>query len=56
MYQCATKFELEDDFLALKQEYLISGEIEVDREEKNPQLLQEIDPISDSEENDTQAT
>jgi hypothetical protein len=49
MYRCATQFELEDEDLALKKEYLTSGEIELDYEEKSAPL-QEIDPISDSEE------
>lgn len=52
MYRFATKFELEDDNLTLKKEYLTSGEIETEREEKSPQSLQDIDPISDNEEED----
>ena len=56
MYRFITQFEVEDENLALKKEYLISGEIEVESEEKNPQLLQDIDPISDNEEEDIEAT
>lgn len=56
MYRFTTQFEVEDENLALKKEYLTSGEIEAEREEKNPLLLQDIDPISDDEEEDTEAT
>jgi hypothetical protein len=55
MYRCATQFEIEDEYLALKKEYLTSGEIEEDKEEKNPQL-QDLDPISDNEEDETETT
>lgn len=56
MYRCATQFEIEDEYLALKKEYLTSEEIEADKEEKNPQLLQDIDPISDNEEDEIETT
>lgn len=56
MYRFTTQFEVEDENLALKKEYLTSGEIEAEREEKNPLLLQDIDPISDDKEEDTEAT
>lgn len=56
MYRFTTQFEVEDENLALKKEYLTSGEIEAESEEKNPQLLQDVDPISDNEEEDTETT
>ncbi|KAJ5438355.1 uncharacterized protein N7458_009353 [Penicillium daleae] len=51
LYRCTTQFEVEEDGIAFRKEYLSEGEIEADHEEKDAQQLEgTVDPISDDEE------
>ena len=51
MFMCATKFEVEEAQLAYLQEFLTQQEREAVEEEKHAQQTQDnIDPISDNEE------
>lgn len=52
MFMCASKFDLEQQQLALISEFLSEEEKEVVNEEKATQSLDDLDPISDSEEED----
>jgi hypothetical protein len=53
LYRCTTQFEVEEDGIAFRKEYLSEGEIEADHEEKDAQQLEgTVDPISDDEESD----
>jgi hypothetical protein len=51
LYRCTTQFEVEEDGIASRKEYLSEGKIEADHEEKDAQQLEgTVDPISDDEE------
>lgn len=52
MFMCATKFDLEGKELALMNEFLSEAEIEEANEEKDAQFLDDLDRISDSEEDE----
>jgi hypothetical protein len=57
LYRCTTQFEVEEDRIAFRKEYLSEGEIEADHEEKDAQQLEgTIDPISDDEESNEDDT
>ena len=51
LYRCTTEFEIEEDTIAVRKEYVSEGEIEADYEEKDNQQLEEtIELISDNKE------
>ncbi|RJE18367.1 hypothetical protein PHISCL_09298 [Aspergillus sclerotialis] len=56
MFMCTSRFEVEDDQLALNKEYLITDEIQeannLREEEEDAQNEQSLEPISDNEEDD----
>jgi hypothetical protein len=54
MHRCTTKFEAQDEFLALKKEYLSTEEIEIENEEKDPLLQDYLNLISDNEEDENE--
>lgn len=57
LYRCATQFEVEEDGIAFRMEYLSKGEIEADHKEKDTQQLEgTVDPISDDEESNADDT
>lgn len=55
MHRCTAKFEANNEFLALKKEYLSTEEIEMDNEEKGQLLQDYLDLISDNEEDENEA-
>jgi hypothetical protein len=55
MYLCTSRFDLEDEQMALLEEFFSRDEIEAAKEEKDDKPDEiELDPISDREEEDTQ--
>jgi transcriptional regulator of heat shock response len=51
MFMCTSKFEVEEEQLALNKEYLLKNELQEAEEDTGTQLLQDdLDPISDNEE------
>jgi hypothetical protein len=53
MFMCTSRFEIEEEQIALINEYLTNEEIHAANEEKDAHDAQEdLDPISDDEEDD----
>jgi hypothetical protein len=53
MFMCTSKFEVEEEELALNKEYLSNNELQAAEEETDSQFLEDdLDPISDNEEDD----
>lgn len=53
LYMCTSKFEVEEEYLALTKQYLSNEEQQALDDEKNAQQLQDIlEPISDDGEDD----
>lgn len=57
LYRCTTEFQIEEDTIAFRKEYLSEGETEVENEEKDNQQLEDtVEPISDNEEDNSDGT
>lgn len=57
MYRCTIEFQIEEDIIAFRKEYLSKGETEVENEEKdNQQLKDTVEPISDNKEDNSDGT
>jgi len=52
MYMCTSRFEAEEEKLATAKEFLSSNEVEAGIEEKDAQDDEDLDPISDNEEDE----
>lgn len=52
MFMCATKFDLEEKELALTSEFISEAELEEANEEKDTQFLDDLDRISDNDEDE----
>ena len=53
MFMCTTKFDIEEKELAFISHFLSKEEREAANEEKESQALDDLDPISDNEEDDS---
>jgi hypothetical protein len=57
LYRCTTEFQIEEDAIAFRKQYLSEGEIEAEDEEKDDQQLEDtVEPISDNEEDNKDDT
>jgi hypothetical protein len=57
LYRYTTEFQIEDDAIAFRKEYLSKGEIEAEYKEKDDQQLEDtVEPISDNKEDNKDDT